>query len=83
MEFAIMRGLGASKSRVFFSFFSEQALLCIAGTVLGCIVLYFVGGAVAWPAAVAVFVLCYLLGTVLSVLAVGRTQLMSLLSERE
>ncbi len=83
MEFAILRGLGASRVRVFFSFFNEQAMLCIIGTVLGAIALYFLGGGLVWLPAVVIFVLCYLFGTVLSVAAVGRTHLMSLLSERE
>ena len=83
MEFAIMRGLGASKKRVFASFFLEQALLCLCGCVLGCIGLLFLsGGVVKWLAVLA-FLLCYLAGCALSVQAVGRTNLMALLSERE
>ncbi len=83
MEFAILRGLGAGRGRVFLSFFLEQAILCIAGSILGCAALWISTGGLAWLAAVGVFALCYLLGTALSVLAVGRTHLMSLLSERE
>lgn len=83
MEFAIMRGLGASKKRVFASFFLEQVLLCLCGCVLGCIGLLFLsGGVVKWLAVLA-FLLCYLAGCALSVQAVGRTNLMALLSERE
>ena len=79
MEFAIMRGLGASRRRVFASFFLEQALLCLTG----CAGLLFLsGGAVKWLAVLA-FLLCYLIGCALSVRAVGRTNLMALLSERE
>ena len=40
------------------------------------------GGALQWLAA-AGFAVCYLLGCALSVLAVGRVNLMNLLSERE
>ena len=83
MEFAILRGLGASRKRVFASFFLEQALLCLIGCVLGCGGLLFLsGGAVKWLAVLA-FLLCYLIGCALSVRAVGRTNLMALLSERE
>ena len=83
MEFAIMRGLGASRKLVFASFFLEQALLCLIGCVLGCGGLLFLsGGAVKWLAVLA-FLLCYLIGCALSVRAVGRTNLMALLSERE
>ena len=56
MEFAIMRGLGASQKRMFASFFLEQALLCLTGCLIGC---------------------------ALSVQAVGRTNLMALICERE
>ena len=83
MEFAILRGLGASKMRVFFSFFLEQTMLCLIGSIVGCIGLLAITGSLAWLGAVGIFALCYLLGAALSVMAVGRTHLMSLLSERE
>ncbi len=83
MEFDIMRGLGASQKQVFASFFLEQALLCLTGCLIGCAGLLFLsGGAVKWLAVLA-FLLCYLIGCALSVQAVGRTNLMALLSERE
>ena len=44
MEFAIMRGLGASRRRVFCSFFLEQGALALLGCVLGGLVLTIVGG---------------------------------------
>ncbi len=83
MEFAILRGLGASRARVFMSFFLEQLMLCLIGCVLGSLLLLAFTGSPAWWWAVALFALCYLLGAAASVLAVGRTHLMSLLSERE
>lgn len=84
MEFAVMRGLGARKGTVFLTFFTEQALLCLLGCALACVVLLFLpgGGALRWLAVLG-FLVCYLAGCALSVLAVGRTKLMSLLSERE
>ena len=83
MEFAVMRGLGASRGRVFLSFFLEQALLALAGCVLGGLALTALGaGGAGWLAAAA-FLACYLFGCALAVLAVGRTRLMALLSERE
>lgn len=83
MEFAIMRGLGASRRRVFASFFLEQAALCLAGCLIGALALsVFRPGWAVWLAA-AGFLACYLAGCALSVLAVGRTRLMALLSERE
>lgn len=83
MEFAVMRGLGASRGRVFASFFLEQGALCLAGCLAGALVLTaMVREWAVWPAAGA-FLLCYLVGCTLSVLLVGRTKLMALLSERE
>ena len=83
MEFAIMRGLGASRRRVFCSFFLEQGALALLGCVLGGLVLTATGAGWAGWLAAAGFLVCYLIGCALAVLAVGRTQLMSLLSERE
>ena len=83
MECAIMRGMGASRLRVFFSFFWEQMLLCLVGCVLAGLLLTVLGnGLLSWLAA-GIFALCYLAGTVIAVLLVGRTGLMELLSERE
>jgi len=84
MEFAILRGLGASRARVFFSFFLEQCFLCLTGCLLGCGALYLtVGSGASQWAAIGIFLLCYLFGCALSVMAVGRTKLIHLLSERE
>lgn len=83
MEFAVMRGLGASRRRVFFSFFWEQAALCLLGCVpAGCVLSLLGNAPLRWLAAEA-FALCYLTGAAVSVLVVGRTNLMDLLSERE
>ncbi len=82
MEFAIMRGLGAPRSRAFWSFFWEQAVLCLLGCLAAGALLTAFGAAARWLA-VGVFALCYLAGTAVSVLLVGRTNLMELLSERE
>lgn len=83
MELAVMRGLGASPWRAFASFFLEQAALCLPGCLIGAlaVTLLYPGGAV-WLAG-AGFLVCYLAGCALSVLAAGRTNLMMLLSERE
>ena len=83
MEFAILRGLGASQGRVFCSFFLEQGALALLGCVLGGLVLTATGAGWAGWLAAAGFLVCYLIGCALAVLAVGRTKLMSLLSERE
>jgi len=83
-EFALMRGFGAERRRVFASFFLEQAFLSLAGCLVGCAALLwlYVGGATQ-PLAVAAYLICYLLGTSVSILMIGRTDLMELLTVRE
>ena len=62
---------------------SAQGALALLGCVLGGLVLTATGAGWAGWLAAAGFLVCYLIGCALAVLAVGRTQLMSLLSERE
>ena len=83
-EFALMRGFGARRGRVFGSFFLEQAALCFIGCALGCSAFLFFGAATAlqW-AAVGAFALFYLLGCTVSIFIIGKTKLMELLSNRE
>lgn len=82
MEFAVIRGFGATKMRMFLSFFLEQAILSLVGCLIAALLLIIFGGTEALPA-IAVFFGCYLFGCALSVISVGRTHLMSLLSEGE
>ena len=83
-EFALMRGLGAKKGRIFFSFFLEQAALCAAGCAAGCLVLSITGAfSLLQLAAVGVFILLYLAGSVISTAIIGRTKLMELFAVRE
>lgn len=83
-EFALMRGFGARKRRVFASFFLEQAILSITGCLAGCLVLFrLYAGGTAQPLAVAAYLFCYLLGTAVSILIIGKTNLMELLTVRE
>ena len=81
MEFAVLRGLGTGRVRVFLSFFLEQGGLCLLGCVPAAAVLALLGRG--GPLAAGLFLVCYLLGCALSILVVGRTGLMALLSERE
>ena len=84
MEFAILRGLGTSRIRVFFSFFWEQCLLCMAGCALATGILWMqTPDMTSCLQTIGIYLICYLTGTALSVHFVGRTNLMSLLSERE
>lgn len=83
-EFALMRGCGVQKRQVFASFFLEQAILCLAGCLAGCLVLFrlYAGGAAQLLAAAA-YLICYLLGTAVSIRMIGKTDLMALLRIRE
>ncbi|MBR6530555.1 MAG: ABC transporter permease [Clostridia bacterium] len=83
MEFALLRSLGASRLRVFFSFFLEQAILAFVGVLVCAALLVCVTQSAAFLWAVAVFAACYLLGTAACILVVGRIPLMALLCERE
>ena len=83
-EFALMRGFGAQKRKVFASFFLEQAILSLAGCLVGCILLLWLyAGGLAQPLAVVAYLICYLLGTSISILMIGKTDLMDLLTIRE
>ncbi|MBR6472763.1 MAG: hypothetical protein IKS99_03405 [Firmicutes bacterium] len=83
-EFALMRGFGVNKRRVFASFFLEQAILSFIGCLIGCMALIklYAGGATQ-PLTVAAFILCYLLGTAVSIMMIGKTDLMELLTVRD
>ena len=83
-EFALMRGFGAKKRRVFASFFFEQAMLSFTGCLAGCAALFgLYAGGITQPLAVASYLACYLLGTAVSILMIGKTDLMELLTVRD
>lgn len=83
MEFAILSGLGCSRSRVFWSIFLEQMLLCVTGSLFGGVILSVLIPGIAHWLAVCVFLICYLIGCTVAVITVSRTNLVVLLSERE
>ena len=83
MEFAILRGLGASGKRVFATFFIEQAILCVLGCLIGAIILTVLSPSLIIWLTTAVFIACYLVGCALSIRTVGNIKLIELLSERE
>ncbi|MBR4131734.1 MAG: FtsX-like permease family protein [Oscillospiraceae bacterium] len=83
-EFALMRGFGAKKRRVFASFFLEQAILSLLGCLAGCLALKkLYAGGLTQPVAAAACLICYLLGTAKSIRMIGQTDLMELLTVRE
>ena len=83
MEFAIMRGLGASKGRVFGSFFFEQMGLCLIGCALSGLALTLWSGQVMVWLAAAGFAIFYLLGCAVAVLTVGKTKIFALLTQAD
>ena len=83
MEFAIMRGLGASKGRVFWSFFLEQGALALLGCILGGLALIPLGAGWAGWLAAAGFWMCYLAGCALAVAFTGQVRPMALLQAQD
>ena len=83
-EFALMRGFGTKKRQVFASFFLEQAILCLVGCLAGCAALFWLyAGGITQPLAAAAYLICYLLGTAVSILIIRKTNLMELLAVRD
>jgi hypothetical protein len=79
-----MRGLGAGKARVFFPFFYEQGILCVAGCALGLFVSSLLGTLNLLQAAlIAGFILCYLAGSAVSVRAMSRAAVLAVFSDDE
>lgn len=84
-EFATMRGLGATRVRTFFSFFFEQAILCVLGTAIGLAAWWLIAGA---PGELhllltAGFLVCYFLGCSISILIMNHTQVLAILLDRD
>jgi len=84
-EVATMRGLGTSGRRTFFSFFLEQGFLCIIGTAGGVILWLLFGGISSGLHLylVAGFLGCFLLGSAISVTIMIRSNVFSILSDRD
>ncbi len=84
-EFAIMRSTGAGAFRTFAAFFSEQALLCAAGTLLGGLAGLLMPGGIhtlrLW--AILGYALCYCMGSALSVALMNRVNVLAILSSRD
>jgi len=80
-EFAIMRGLGAPKRVTFMSFFAEQAFLCLIGTLLGIIAGYIIFSGLTSIQIILIsgFVLCYMIGCLISILIMNNTNALAIL----
>ncbi|MCQ2554951.1 MAG: hypothetical protein MJ171_04785 [Clostridia bacterium] len=80
-EFLIMRGFGVRKKDVFLSFFLEQMILVLAGFIIGLLSLIFTKAFGMLEAlSILGFLLSYALGCALEVRAIGKTNLMDLMS---
>jgi len=85
MEFAIMRGLGTTRIRSFFSFFIEQTFLCILGLIIGFSLWQFLWGTprILHLALTAGFLVCYLLGSAISITIMNQTNVFTILSDKD
>ncbi len=84
-EFATMRGLGATRLRSFFSFFLEQSMLCVLGTLIGLAAWQFF-----WDAPTSLhlilsagFLACYFIGCAISIIIMNQTNVLTILLDRE
>jgi hypothetical protein len=84
-EFATMRGLGVPRTRTFFSFFSEQFFLCLAGTSIGAIIWYLLWGVPSLTHLVLSigFLICYLVGSAISIIIMNHADVLKILLDRE
>jgi len=83
-EVAVMRGLGTPKRRIFLSFFFEQAVLLLFGTLVAAVLWLALNG----PAQLAAFApyaftACYALGTLCALIIGNRSRAIDILSEKE
>ncbi len=84
-EFAVMRSTGAGAFRTFVVFFTEQAVLCLVGTLLGAAVSFLMPGGMHALRLYAIlgYALCYWLGSAVSVAMMNRVNVLSILSAKE
>lgn len=80
-EFAIMRGLGAMKRTTFMSFFIEQALMCLMGTLVGLGIGLFIYGTfnMLQIYLIAGFVAAYFVGCTISISIMNNKTVLSIL----
>lgn len=84
-EFATMRGLGATHTGSFFSFFFEQSLLCLQGTAVGFAVWHLAGGAdsALHMSLVVGFLVCYFLGCAVSIMIMNQSNVLTILLDKD
>jgi hypothetical protein len=85
IELAIMRGLGTTRIRTFVSFFIEQSLLSILGTIVGFSIWLLVWGTprTLHLTLTAGFLICYFLGSAVSVRVMNYTNVLTILTDKD
>ncbi len=85
MELATLRGMGASPSITFMSFFLEQSLLCVAGVGLGMAAWRVLRGPFIalhlWL--ILGFIICYFVGSALSIGIMNSRNLLAILTDKD
>ena len=82
-EFAIMRMLGESVSRITVKALREQFVLCAAGIVLGAGTVTLTGSGQMEPAICGGILLCYTLGAAVAVMMTVHVNVMEILRDKE
>lgn len=85
MEFAIMRGLGGTKRHTFFTFFTEQVVLSVAGCILGIIIwVLFMGTVIPMHRILVLgFLTCYFIGSAASIIIMNGKVVFEILSDKD
>lgn len=85
MEFAIMRGLGATKRHTFLSFFTEQVILSTAGCAFGLIAWrLFLGSVIPTHRLMLLgFLICYYIGSAVSIAIMNGKVVFEILSDKD
>jgi hypothetical protein len=84
-EFATMRGLGATRAQAFSSFFFEQSMLCLLGTIVGLGLWHLVWGMPTQRHLLLTigFVICYSIGCIISIIIMNHTNVLKILLDRD
>ena len=82
-EYAVMRMLGESSLQVTFKALLEQFVLCLAGILLGVLILLLTGQGSTEPATCGIILVCYTIGAAIAVLLTVRVNVMEILLDKE
>lgn len=81
-EFAVMRSIGVRRGGLVTAILCEQAILCLGGAVVGCIVFFLIWGHIVILQSV-LFIICYLLGAGIVTLRSTGQDILKLLHDKE